>query len=210
MARRKKILVRVAVSVVGLLALGTVAFAALVHHTLYDARLWFDACRVAGVSPEFYEHVEREARQALRVEGRVYEPSLATDLTVWFESQAGKMGTESEKLALMDATFRAVPMQYIGAFRSVGPVGPASRTEMHETITYGFAYRGSRGFQSRLLSYATYRISWLTDDAGNLGAFNSVSDRYSTAMFDRALKRARNDNQPLCPQSSRQIATRNS
>jgi hypothetical protein len=120
------------------------------------------------------------------------------------------MGTESEKLALMDATFRAVPMQYIGAFRSVGPVGPASRTEMHETITYGFAYRGSRGFQSRLLSYATYRISWLTDDAGNLGAFNSVSDRYSTAMFDRALKRARNDNQPLCPQSSRQIATRNS
>jgi len=204
----RKILLRVAVAVTGFLALAAVASAALIHHTLYDARLWFDACRVPGVPPEFYEQVESEARRSLPVDGKTSAPGLVDELTAWFKDQAGNAGTEAEKLALMDATFRVLPMQYVGAYRSLGLVGPASNSEMRKTVTYSFAYRAPAGLTSRLTNYTIFQVSWLTDARGGLGTFNSVSDQYSTAILGRTLRRARDDSQPLCPQPSKQVPAR--
>ena len=124
---------------------------------------------------------------------------LARELSAWFARKAPEMASKAEKLAFMDATFRALPMQYSGADRSVAYVGPAAQARRHEVATYDFGYRKPR---SRLTNYARFSVQWLVDPG--LQEFSSVTDKHSTEIFGRTLKRARYAAQPLCPQAASQ------
>lgn len=203
MTRSTRILVWILASFAGLFLLIAAAFGALAFHTLYDARLWYDACRVAGVTPEFYENIKGKAARVIAPSEQDSAFKLKPKLAEWFEREAGKMTTESEKLAFMDATLRVVPMQFTGVRRSIELTGPSS-DERRETITYGFAYRDRDDLQARVLDYVSFGVEWLVDENGNLGDFYKISESRSTAMLSRAFERARSDVQPLCPQPAKQ------
>jgi hypothetical protein len=201
MTRMTRILVWILACLAGLVVLLAAVVGAFAFHTLYDARLWYDACRVAGVTPEFYENITGRASRAFPPAEQGSAFDLKPKLMEWFEREAAKMTTEAEKLALMDATFRAVPMQFTWARRSVTP----SYDGKQETITYGFAYRDRDDLQMRVLNYVSFGVEWLVDENGKLGEFYRISKRHPTVMLSRAFERARSDVQPLCPQPAKQV-----
>lgn len=204
MTRSTRIFVWILASLAGLLLLIAAAFGALAFHTLYDARLWYDACRVAEVTPEFYENIKGKATQAFASAEQDFAFELKPKLVEWFEREASKMTTEAEKLAFMDATLRVVPMQYTGARRLIELVGP-SGDERRETITYGFAYRDRDDLEARVLNYVSFGVRWLVEENGDLGEFYKISESRATAMLSRAFERARSDTQPLCPQPVKEV-----
>lgn len=175
--------------------------------TLYDARLWFNACRVPGVSDAFYAEVGNEVAAFLKQDPRLQRfeferyPAILgvfdARLSEWFRSKEPAMRTTKDKLAYMDAVFRALPMQYDGVRSSYRLVFGQARDRM-PLVVYRFSWRQPA---DRLTSYRGFNLEWRPGNGQELGDFVQVRSDSGGGFLQRVLQRSRYPGASLCPEA---------
>ena len=121
-------------------------------------------------------------------------PPFDRFLAAWFKHKQPQLKTVGDKLALMDATFRAVPMQFDGLWRSNSRVG----TQSVPVFGYRFSWREPG---DRLGSYRPYNLMW-RDVGGELGEF---VDAYAQppGFLTNVMQRSPMPGATLCPEAPR-------